>query len=298
MLKTRLILAFLRFLSWLPLRWQRALGTLVGRLMWALGSQMAHITRRNLKLCFPQMPRAERDTLARESVIETCRTICEAGAVWGWPTEKLAPRIRVRNRELLEEARQEGKGVIVVGPHLGNWEVLGLWLSLEDYGDTVQMYQAPRNAALGEAILAARSRGGAQMVPTDPKGVARVLKALKQGAVTGILPDQVPPPSGGDYSPFFGRPALTMTLLSRLIARTGCRAVLGYTRRYSGETEAEEGFEIVFLPVNEALYSDDPATSLRGLNASIEAAVRQDMSLYQWEYKRFKRQPDGQRLYD
>src|SRR5690606_19093956 len=238
--------------------------------------------------CFPAMAEDERRALARRSVRETFATIAEGGAVWLWPAPRILARIRrVEGFDLLREAHALGRGVIVAGPHLGNWELIGLWLNTCGLGQTVQLFQAPRDPALARLIFEARSRSGAEMVPTDARGVTQLLKSLRDGRIVGILPDQVPPESGGGFAGFFGVPALTMTLLTRLVHKTGARVVMGYTRRL------DDGFAIVFREVDPRLYSSDVPTSLAGLNASVERCVLEVPAQYQWEYKRFKRQPEG-----
>lgn len=284
--KSKLIIFSLRLLALLPLRAARALGRFLGELNWRCGSRMRAVSLKNLELCFPEMAEDERQALARRSVRETFATIAEGGAVWLWPAPRILERIRhVEGFELLRAAHAQGRGAIVVGPHLGNWELIGLWLNTCGLGQTVQLFQAPRDPALARLIFEARSRSGAAMVPTDARGVTQLLKSLREGRIIGILPDQVPPDSGGEFAPFFGVPALTMTLLTRLVQKTGARAVMGYTRRL------DDGFAIVFREVDPRLYSEDLQTSLQGLNASVERCVREVPEQYQWEYKRFKRQP-------
>lgn len=292
MLKARLLILLLRFLALLPLGAARRLGRLLGSAAWRLDGRMARVTRRNLELCFPDWSGERREELGRRSLRETFAAIAEGGAVWLWPAPKILGRIQeIRGFELLKEAHAQGRGVIVVGPHIGNWELIGLYLNTCGLGQTIQLYQAPPQQRFARLIFEARSRTAATMVPTDAKGVTLLLKALRNGQIVGILPDQVPPESGGEFAPFFGRPALTMTLLSRLVAKTGARAVMGYAKRVS--THKGEGFEIIFRAVDERLYSPDLAESLAGLNTSVEALALEAPEQYQWEYKRFKRQPEG-----
>lgn len=291
-MKARLLILCLRGLASLSLENARRLGRCIGAWNWRLGSRMARTTRKNLELCFPAMPANERRALAERSLRETFATMAEGGAVWLWPASRILGTIRrVDGWELLREAHAEGRGVIVAGPHLGNWELLGLWLNTCGLGQTVQLFQAPRDAGFARLIFEARSRTRADMVPTDARGVSLLLRALREGRIAGILPDQVPPESGGEFASFFGVPALTMTLIARLVQKTGARVVMGYTRRVDGAAGA--GFDIVIRPVDPRLYSEEPLTSLAGLNASVEACVREAPEQYQWEYKRFKRQPPG-----
>jgi KDO2-lipid IV(A) lauroyltransferase len=143
-MKSRLTLCFLHILSWLPLGLARWLGQVLGLLAWSLRTRMQQTTATNLRLCFPALSQTERDQLGRRSLQATMQTIMEAGAAWLWPARRTLALIqRVDNLALLEQAKVAGKGVIVLAPHLGNWEVLGLYLNACGLGQSYQLYQAP-----------------------------------------------------------------------------------------------------------------------------------------------------------
>jgi KDO2-lipid IV(A) lauroyltransferase len=156
------------------------------------------------------------------------------------------------------------------------------------YGITSLYLPNRKNPELDELVHAVRSRDGATLVPADGGGVRALLKALKAGRLVGVLPDQEPKQAGAEFAPFFDTPALTMTLTSNLIERTGAVAVMVYALRLP-----RGGYRLVFRAPDPDLYSADLATSLAGLNRSVEACARDGLAQYQWEYKRFKSQPPG-----
>jgi KDO2-lipid IV(A) lauroyltransferase len=288
-MKITLLRIFIYLLSLLPLPVARLPGRVFGSLAWLANTRMAHTTRKNLRLCFPDLDEQALEELGRESLQQTFQTIMEAGAIWLWPPERTLGLIHtVTGQEKLAAAVQAGNGVLAIAPHLGNWELFGLYLNNCGCGQSWQLYQPPDSRALDSFILQARSRGGARMVPTDNKGVGELLKALRRGEIAGILPDQVPPDSGGEFAPFFGIPALTMTLFNRLQQKTGARVLVGVALRKG------PGFEIQLTEPHPDVYAEDMPTALAGLNRSIEAVVKAAPAQYQWEYKRFKRQPAGQ----
>lgn len=287
-MKEALLILLLRLLALLPLRIARVFGSVLASLCWLMGRRMADTTLVNLTLCFPDLTQAQRVALGKESLRHTFQTITETGAAWLWPAERTLGLIHhVEGLDLLQQAITEGKGALVLAPHLGNWEIFGLYLNVCGCGQTSQLYQAPDSPALDRLIYQARSRAGAHMVATGNKGVGELLKALRNDEIVGILPDQVPPESGGEFAPFFGVPALTMTLFNRLQQKTGAKVVVGFARRDA------EGFTIVFREPDAAIYSDDAQVALDALNRSIENVVQEAPAQYQWEYKRFKRQPAG-----
>lgn len=295
-MKSLLTAAFLYLCSLLPLSLARRIGRVTGWLAWRLGSRMQRSTNTNLALCYPQLSAVQREQLGRRSLQGTLQTIMEAGAVWLWPAHRVLALIhRVDGLELLERGQQAGKGVIVLAPHLGNWEVLGLYLNTCGLGQSYQLYQAPTDPRLDRLIRKARSRAGATMVATDTKGVAELLRALRSGHIAGILPDQVPDASGGQHAPFFGQPALTMTLLIRLQQKTGATVVLAFAKRVDGAEGA--GFELIMKEPDPEIYAKDMQAALGAMNRSIEGLIALAPEQYQWEYKRFRRQRDGSNPY-
>ena len=291
--KAGLIKFYLRLCSWLPLSGARAVGRGIGQLSWLLGGRNRKVTERNIQLAFPELAAGEQKALARRSLVATSELAAEMGHVWlrSWDYVQ-GLMLRVHGAEQISEALAGGRGVIILAPHLGNWEVIGLHLAT--LGSTVSLYEPPKIKALGPMIEASRQRSGATLVPTDARGLARLLKSVKGGHISGILPDQAPADiNSGENSPFMGRPAFTGTLASNMIRRTGALAVFGFARRVPG------GFELHYLPAEDALYDEDTATSLAALNRGVEACVRHCVEQYQWEYKRFRVRPaDGPGVYD
>jgi KDO2-lipid IV(A) lauroyltransferase len=275
-----------KLLALLPLGLLRALGNLVGQLMWWINGRAAHVTRENIALCFPELSPGEQTLLARQSLQETAKTAMEAGAIWrnSWPW--LQCRIvSFEGDDILRAKLAEGKGVLVLAPHHGNWEVVAPYLA--SVANLTAMYQPLDNPKMDQLVLAGRSKLNITMAPTNRKGVMMLFKALQSGTIVGILPDQVPArDAGGEVAPFFGQPALTMTLVHGLIQRTGCAVCSCYAERVSG------GFKLVVIEADAQIYREDQLTGLSGLNASVEACVRRAPAQYQWEYKRFRRLPE------
>lgn len=292
-LKAALVKALLHLCALLPLAWARALGRLAARVYWPFGGRSRKVTQRNIELVFPELEAAQQRVLARRSLIATGELIAEMGHVWLRSWEHVASLIRsVEGEELVTRAQREGRGVIVMAPHLGNWEVAGLHLAT--LGPTVSLYEPPKLSALGPVIEAARQRSGATLVPTDKRGLASLLRSVKNGHISGILPDQAPAdPGSGQNVEFMGQPCFTGTLASNMIRRTGALALFAFARRVPG------GFEVYYRPAEPEIYDEDTPVSLAALNRGVEACVRECVEQYQWEYKRFRVRPrQGPGVYD
>ncbi|WP_039916045.1 lysophospholipid acyltransferase family protein [Cellvibrio mixtus] len=284
-MKNHLAPLLVKAMARLPLGLLRRIGSLAGRIVWWMNDRSAKVTRTNIALCFPELSPAEQTRLAQQSLQETAKTAMEAGAIWRNSWEWLDRRIVTKEGDdLLRAKLAEGKGVLVLAPHHGNWEVVAPYLA--SVANLTAMYQPLENPKMDELVLAGRSKLNITMAPTNRKGVMMLFKALQGGTIVGILPDQVPArDAGGEVAPFMGQPALTMTLVHGLIQRTGCAVCSCYAERVPG------GFKIVVLEADPDIYSADQHTSVTGLNASVAACVRRAPAQYQWEYKRFRRLP-------
>ncbi|MBR2515754.1 MAG: lysophospholipid acyltransferase family protein [Halomonas sp.] len=257
--------------------------TLLGPQVYRLSKRERRVTDINLEVVYPDTTPSERKALAKQSLKHSAATMLELGHAWMAAPEKVeASILAVHGRDKLDSARAEGRGVIVLAPHFGNWEVLNFWLS--SHFPFTAMYEPPKIADLESITRHGRERMGASLVPTNPRGVAALLKALKRSEAIGILPDQEPAWGSGVFAPFFGRKAYTATLLPKLVARTQARVVTGVALRIPGK-----GFEIHFLDADERVYSDDDIASATGVNASVEASIALEPAQYQWEYKRYRK---------
>ena len=216
----------------------------------------------------------------------------EMGKSWLPPLEKSLSMVKeTEGLEALREALKNKEGVILLAPHLSNWEIFGVYVSKGE--DSTFMYQPPKLPGMDRLMQKARSRGGISLAPTNRKGVAKVLKALQRGGMVGVLPDQVPNDEGGIYVPFFNEPALTMTLVSKLMERCKARVFCGYAHRLEGS----RGFRIIVREAEPEIYSATLEDSVNGLNRTVERCVMDAVEQYQWEYKRFRRRPDGSKFY-
>ncbi|MCP5180014.1 MAG: lysophospholipid acyltransferase family protein [Pseudomonadales bacterium] len=274
----------------MPLRVVRQIGRTVGGLIYRFPSlDITRTTRINVCHCFPELTEQERETLIRQSLVHTATFGMESGLLWYWPVEKVNNLFSsIEGQELLEP-RPSGVGCLVMVPHLGNWEVLALYLGRFGY---TCLYDPPRMAGLEAPMIKARARTGGNLLPIGTPGIRALLHTLRNGGLAVVLPDQVPPFSRGVHAPFFNKPALTMTLVQRLLKQSGAEAIIGSATRTS------QGFALRFERAELDADIDDAVRFATQLNHSVENAVRRTPAQYQWEYKRFKRQkPGSPRIY-
>jgi KDO2-lipid IV(A) lauroyltransferase len=238
----------------------------------------------NIRLRYPHFDDEEALAFRRLSLLEYGKTYGEVAYLWMRPAEKVLSLVRqVSGGELL---RRDGRGVIVLSPHLGAWELAGLYLSTQ--GPTTTLYKP--QPELDWLIREARGRGGAELVPTDPRGIRRLMQALRRGEYVGILPDQEPKANRGSvFAPFFGVPAFTMLLIARLARKTGARVIFMFAERLP----RGKGFHLHCLPAPEGIDSEDDQEGATALNRGVEACVNTCPEQYVWAYKRFRKRPRG-----
>ena len=282
-----LLLWTLTVLGQLPLPLLHGLGWLLGSLLWLVPNGFRAMTLRHLELCLPQRSAGERAHIARRSLIESCKAICEVPALWFGPEWRL--RRWLRDEATLAKLRAtlaEGKGAIMLTPHLGAWEITSLFGT---QACPITILYKPQKGAAEAVIQRGRSRlPGLKAVPTTSAGVKGLLRALKHGEMAGILPDHDPPEeSGTRFAPFFGIPANTMDLVGKLAARSGAPVWFFVAERLSWG----RGFR--FHMERAPAGIDDVETSPAALNQGVEACVLRLPEQYWWSYKRFRRLPPG-----
>ncbi len=286
-MRSTLLKLLLQLCGYLPLTVCHLLGGVAGRLL-LLPNTQRRVAQINIQHCFPQLDDQQQQQLLRRSLIETSKTLFETGRLWLGPKQRFSSLIgQVSGEAIINTAREQGRGVIVALPHLGSWEVVGLYCSSRY--PTTSLYRPPRMAQLERTVRHARERFGATLVPTDARGVRALHKALKRNELTMILPDQDPRDGAGEFAPFCGIEAKTMTLLSRLAQKSGARVVLAYGERLPHG----RGFHIHFIQAPDRFYSRDLKQSVTALNQLITAAIEELPQQYQWGYKRFRSRPEG-----
>ena len=277
-LKFNLLRLFLGILGRLPLPMVHGLGILLGWLSYFFSSKNAHITQENLRLsaiCHDE--KTFRRTL-HQNISESGKALLETFAIWFRGDKQQLSLVRnFDGWEEIEDARSSGKGLILLTPHLGCFEIISLYYG-SHYPVTI-LYREPRHAWLMSLITEGRQRGNITLAPANSKGVKLLLQALNRGEAIGILPDQAPLEGVGEWAPFFGRPAHTMTLASKLAKKTGAHVFMVFGERLSWG----RGYSIH----NRAIETGGIKTPAL-LNAEIERTVRQCPEQYLWMYDRYK----------
>ncbi|MDA1073636.1 MAG: lysophospholipid acyltransferase family protein [Proteobacteria bacterium] len=271
--------------SLIPLNAGRKLSGLLACSAAWFNADIWKVTLTNLTLCFPDLNHAQRKELALSSLQHTAALFFETGLITHWSIARLERLVvETQGQELLEEALAGGTGVLLLVPHYGNWEFECVILGPSGL---LSLYEPPKIASVEPLLKASRERSGARLERIGKSGIRALYRHLNEKKLAALLPDQTPDANAGSFAPFFGQPALTMTLAHRLLIKTGATPLLASARRVKG------GFSIHYERLPEVLCSEDSVVSVTAMNQAIEKMIMRDPAQYQWEYKRFKRQPPG-----
>jgi KDO2-lipid IV(A) lauroyltransferase len=279
----------LRLVGRLSLPVLHRLGSWLGWLLLCTPNTVRHKARATLSIVITQFHGETRHTLLKSSLREAGKSVLEICKIWSGDAPATLDLIReIRGLDLFDRALAERRGLIVAAPHLGCWELLNFWLCSRT--PIAIAYRPPRQPALEPLLVRARGALAAEQVRADgAAGVRKLYRRLVDGGVVGILPDQQPKLGEGVFAPFFGTPALTMVLVSRLAQRTQATVLFAFAERLADGA----GFCLHFLPAPAGIADADLPTAVAALNRGVENCVRLAPAQYQWHYKRYSIRPPG-----
>ncbi len=254
---------------------------MLGRLMLLSGGMRSRL-RENLG----QAGYADQVSL-RQAAMGIGRMAVETAGLWRTPDAVVLDRVKIVDRwDAVLAAKDQGRGIIFLTPHLGTFEIASLVIGSQM--PLTAMFRAPRVAWAAPMMRAGRDRMQIRSQPAEMSGIRAMLKALRRGEAIGLLPDQVPDPGrGGEgaWAVFFGRFAYTITLVQKFAKTTQALVVMVACVRLP---EAQ-GYRLAFTPLQP--FSTDPEAAARELNAAVEAAIALAPDQYLWSYNRYKVPP-------
>ncbi len=270
----------------LPLRWQMAIGRLIGLAGYRFARGRHHICATNIALCFPELSRSEQDRLVRETFIANGKGIMEIGLSWCRDPADFMDGVSVEGLDNLRRAQEQGRGVLLVSAHFCTLEIVGALLAqLHPIGVT---YRAHKNPLFNALMLRGRKRHLDAVI--ERRQVRRALRRLQQGHVLWYAADQDYGPRHSVFAEFFGVPAATITATSQF-ARFNSSPVV-FLSHYRKPDDA--GYELHFSqPLDDFPSGDDLADAQR-INDLIEEAIRYRPEQYIWLHRRFKTRPPGE----
>lgn len=288
---SKLGIALMWLLHWLPLPLLAAVGRGIGHLLYWLIPARRRVVLTNLRLCFPAHSETERRALAREHFALFGRSALERGLVWWAGEARLRRLLRIEGSEYIAPAggRHTDAPVILLAPHFLGLDLGGTRVTMDF--DIVSIYARQKNAAFDRLLFHGRSRFGDQQLLSRQDGIRATVKALRELRPFYYLPDMDYGRRDAVFVPFFGVPAATITGMARLAALTGARVHPCVTEMLPGG----QGYVTRIGPAWQDYPGEDIEAATRRMNAFIEAEVQRMPAQYYWVHKRFKTRPEGEK---
>ena len=286
------VIRIFQLLAHFPLSWMQRLGACLGWIVWFVSPRYRRTFLANVKAS------GIASHLTRPAIAAAGMVVSELPWVWMRShTQTLNGLVKFDGAEYFESAMRAGSGVIIMSPHIGSWEIGAQAIAEKfgpEFGDMVVLYRPARKPWLESLVANARTRPFLNSTPTTMSGVRTLIRTLRAGGYTAILPDQVPPLGQGVWAPFFGRDVYTMTLLAKLAQQTGAQVIATWCERLP----IGQGFCLHMRPLDLAEFKDtsvSPEQAARVVNRAVEDMVRHAPGQYLWSYDRDK-QPRAEGL--
>ena len=206
-------------------------------------------------------------------------------SLWIWYNPKKAlTKTQFINWEMVDKAIQHGRGLIILSPHLGGFEIIPRYIA-QHFPATI-MFRPARQEWLNEIVVLGRAYPNINFVPANLQGVRAMTRTLKEGGAIALLPDQVPSSGDGVWASFFNQNAYTTTLPARLSNRNQTPVILFSAIRKS----LGQGW-VVEVRLLEPFSENSEKAALQ-MNQAIEEAILKAPEQFIWSYNRYKH-PEG-----
>jgi len=261
------------------------LGRILGKLAFAVSASRRRVTLDNLKHAFPEKRQEELRVIARRAFENYGISLVEM--LWSGQAgrKELAGLVRLENPEVAQRAREQGKGVILLGGHFGSWELMASSLIICLGWNVSVIVQVQRNRKINDVIDSQRRRYMLATIPMGPS-VREVLKTLQRKEAVFILGDQSGPKESL-FVDFFGRPAATHKGTAAFSLRSGAPIVfVALLRQKDGTHKAV--FEEVDRSGLDSASEENVAELTRRHVAVLERYIRQYPDHWLWMHKRWK----------
>lgn len=248
----------------------------------------------NLSKCFPDWD--------DEKIIQTIKmhlryfahALVDRSLFWFGPRTAIEQQVDLIDAHFWYEAVEMKRPIIVLAPHFIGLDVGGSRLNL--ISDLSSIYQKQRSDIFDALLREGRENLGTTHLFSRQEGIRGLVKLMKENIPMYCLPDMDFGISGSIFTPFFGVPAATLTVLPKLSQLTSALIVPCVTKLdVDALNRGETRYKMQFYPsLGAASSGDNVIQSVEAMNAFIEARVLEEPAQYHWFHKRFKTRPEGE----
>ena len=240
-------------------------------------------TKKNIEIAFPDLTDIETFNLSKESYKETIKSFYETLFVWSRNEAKIIEETKRINNRFLFSSPENANGLIVFAVHNRSIDFLLRWMSSQR--QHTSLYKLIKFKNINKFVKNFREEGGNTMVETRIGGVKSIMSALKNNQMTCMASDQVPADGLGKYSTFFGHECFSFSLAPSLARKTNKPILMAHLTYNEGL-----GHVMSFKKPNKKIYEENGVDIM---NNEMETEIRKSPKEYSWEYKKFRKLPDG-----
>lgn len=284
---SRLGIAVLWLLHFLPLSAQARIGNGLGWVLYFVVGKRRKIGATNLALCFPEWSVAQRKRVLQQHFQAMSRAALEHGMLWWSDAARVRGLVKIEGWAHYEAVKNQP--IILLAPHFIGLDMGGVRLSIEPH-PLVSMYSRLKNPHFDTLMLQARTRFGRSVLISRHEGVRPLIREMKQGAALYYLPDQDFGAKDAEFVPFFGIPAATVNAMPRMAKLAHAKILPVITQQLPDG----QGYVLKFYPAWDNYPSNNMVADIARMNAFIEDRVREMPAQYFWLHKRYKTRPAGE----
>lgn len=262
------------------------LGTRLGRFSKVFLKKRVQIAERNLELCFPQMPKSEREALVNKNFESVGMGLFETGMAWFWPEWRVKRWFKVSGLENIQKVKDSGQGILLIGIHFLTLELGARIFGI--YNPGVGVYRPNDNPVMDWLQTWGRLRSNKFMI--DRKDVKGMIRSLKAGEIIWYAPDHDYGPRKSVFVPLFAVDKAATTTGTYILAKTSNPALVPFTPKRLPEGK---GYELIISPPVADFPTDNEENTARAMNKVVEQEILRAPDQYMWLHRRFKTRPEG-----
>lgn len=262
------------------------LGTRLGRFSKVFLKKRVQIAERNLELCFPQIPKSEREALVNKNFESVGMGLFETGMAWFWPEWRVKRWFKVSGLENIQKVKDSGQGILLIGIHFLTLELGARIFGI--YNPGVGVYRPNDNPVMDWLQTWGRLRSNKFMI--DRKDVKGMIRSLKAGEIIWYAPDHDYGPRKSVFVPLFAVDKAATTTGTYILAKTSNPALIPFTPKRLPEGK---GYELIISPPVADFPTDNEENTARAMNKVVEQEILRAPDQYMWLHRRFKTRPEG-----
>ena len=269
---------FKGFTLLMPLKLRYLFSDGLAFLSYKLLKSRREVTYKNLKIAFPDYTAEEIHRIAKACYKNMTRNFVET---FFMPKILSSGRATVVNEEIVKEAYDQKKGVLLVSLHEGNWEI-GAFLGFKGY-KMFHIVKRQKNPLFDEYINTTRSAMGVGFIYKGDS-VKKIITAIKEGAIISMLSDQY---VDDVQVEFFGQKTFAPSGAAVLAIKYNVPILFGYCLREPNNRHKLVAQEILKPVIKENLRESIQATTQLFIS-KMEEVIRQYPEQWLWQHNRFK----------